>query len=136
VTGIELGDGCVNAIFAEASEAGVLVGCAGDSDYSAFPIVHTIKTGVVLVSGGIAMASWSAACPAGSPGCADPSISRVHAVGAKVYAGDQAAGRLFVLDTKGGGLSERRGYADGGTPIDLCPLGPFGYSNVADLFSR
>ncbi|HET7040823.1 MAG TPA: hypothetical protein VFI13_02345, partial [Gemmatimonadales bacterium] len=133
VTGIPLGDGCVNAIFAEASVAGVLVGCAGDSDYSQFPTVHTVKTGVVLVSGGEAVASWAATCPAGDATCADPSIARVHAFGSKVYAGDQAAGRLFVLDATDGRLTERRGYSDGGTPIDLCPVGPFGYSNVADM---
>src|SRR6185436_4913002 len=80
VTGIPLGDGCVNAIFAEAFGAGVLVGCAGDSDYSAFPVVHTVKTGVVLVDGHQAVASWSPSCPPGSSTCADPSISRVHAV--------------------------------------------------------
>lgn len=135
VTGILLGDGCVNAIFVTSSPSGVLVGCAGDSDYSEFPIVHTVKTGVVLVSGDQAVASWAARCPQGSPTCADPSIARVHAVGARVYAGDQAAGRLFVLEAANGALSERRGYADGGAPIDLCPLGPFGYSNVADLYS-
>jgi hypothetical protein len=133
VTGILLGDGCANAIFAAASAAGVLVGCAGDSDYSQFPIVHTIKTGVVLVSGEQAVASWAATCPPATPSCADPSIARVHAYGSKVYAGDQAAGRLFVLDSAGGGLTERRGYANGGAPIDLCPIGPFGYSNVADM---
>ena len=134
VTGVPLGDGCVNAIFAEASAAGVLVGCAGNSDFNQFP-VRTTQTGVVLVSQGQAVASWAAACPSGSTTCADPSIARVHAFGSKVYAGDQAAGRLFVLDAADGGLTERRGYAAGGAPIDLCPIGPFGYSNVADLLT-
>lgn len=138
VTAIDLGaDVCLNAIFAASSAQGLLVGCAGDSDYSQFPIVRTVKTGVVLVVGDRPVASWAAACPPEAEGgpCGDPSISRVLAVGDKVYAGDQAAGRLFVLGIEGGRLVERRGYADGGTPIGLCPPGPFGYSNVADLYA-
>lgn len=136
VTAIDLGaEVCLNAIFAASSAEGLLVGCAGDSDYSQFPIVRTVKTGVVLVAGDRPVAAWAAACTPEAEGgqCGDPSISRVHAVGGKVYAGDQAAGRLFVLGLRDGGLVEQRGYADGGTPIGLCPLGPFGYANVADL---
>ena len=101
------------------------MGCAGNSDYSQFPVVRTVRTGVVLVSGDQVVASWAARCPEGSTTCADPSISRVHAVGSKVYAGDQAAGRLFVLEASGGNLSERprlRGRRHADRPLPHRPV--------------
>lgn len=137
---IDLGsDVCLNAVsVASAGDAGLVVGCAGQSDFSNWPEVTTQKTGVVLVRGDSRVAAWSASCPADAgAGCASPSVGRLAVVGTRVLAADQAAGRVFVLDIAGGALVERRGYSspDGGGPILACPVGPAGYSNVADLYA-
>jgi hypothetical protein len=57
--------------------------------------------------------------------------------GGQLYVGDQNGGRVFVLEGTAGQLSERRGYfADGGAPIQACPVSPtLGYSNVSDLLA-
>lgn len=135
VTAIDLGsDVCVNAGFAaSAGEAGLVVGCGGQSDYSNWPVVTTQKTGVVLVKGDRRVAAWSAACPEGAT-CASPAVLRLLVVGSRIYVGDQAAGRVFVLEIVGDSLVERRGYSTG-SPIAVCAVGSLGYSNVADLYA-
>lgn len=130
-------DKCLNAVWTQAAGDHVVVSCAGQSDYSNFPIVTTTESGLALINANNEVASAiEVSCPAGGDaGCASVSLSRFGVVGQNVYVGDQAAGRLFVVGIENGQLVERRTYS-AGQPLNVCPVNmTTGYSNVGDVLS-
>lgn len=131
-------DKCRNAVWTATAGDNVVVSCAGESDYSMFPVVTTKATGLALVGANDQLLSTvSVSCPAnGDGGCASPSIGRFGVFGNSVYAADQSAGRLFVFDIVNNQLVEKRTYANGQEPLLVCPVDAMtGYSNVGDVLA-
>lgn len=100
----------------------LVVSCAGATDYTNYPVVTTSKSGLVLVNANDQrVGAYPAACPAPADGgCIDPSLGNVAASGQRVYAADQSAGRMFVVDVSDAGFTEVRGYGADGGPLQLC----------------
>jgi DNA-binding beta-propeller fold protein YncE len=135
VTALSLGsDVCLNAVSLAVTPQGLVVSCAGVSDFSQWPLVKTEKTGAVLISPtGARLGSWSLSCPPADPDCPTPLAGKVTASGSRVYLADQTAGRVFILDSSTGTLEERRGFAKE-APVVACAVDPArGYSSVMDL---
>lgn len=129
-------DKCLNAVWTQTVGDHVLVSCAGQSDYSMFPIVTTTETGVALIGANDqVLSSVEFSCPAGGDGgCASPSAGRFSVKGSTVLVADQSAGRLFALELANDQLTESRTYSTAEGPLNVCPVSPMtGYSNVGDV---
>ncbi|MGQ0504131.1 MAG: MXAN_6577-like cysteine-rich protein [Myxococcaceae bacterium] len=132
VTAVELPqDKCLNPGWLATSADGttLYVSCGGrvtrDSDFNA---LSSESAGIVaLAANDSVRASWSAACPTGVNGCAIPNPGRFARQGNRLFVADQTAGRVWILEDNGASLVERRGYADGGTPVTACGLSAGGY---------
>lgn len=126
---------CVNPVWAAPAGSGVLVSCAGNTDFSMFPVVRTTASGVALIGGNDqVLSSVAVGCGAQDAGCVDPSLGRFGVVGTSAYVGDQAQGRIFVVDVQEGALVETATYTNG-QPLLVCPVGAAGYSNVSDVLA-
>ncbi len=138
LTRIELPASCLNPGYLVPSpDAGTLyVSCTGAPAYdSSFKLLANTNAGVVALGPDDQVkGSWSVSCPAnGDGGCAPPMPGRFAARGNRLYVGEASAGRVFVLEDTGAALVERRGYADGGTPVQACGVSAAGFGNVYDL---
>ncbi len=132
--------GCLNAVaVAPSADGGMLyVSCAGNPTYdSNYNLLANSHAGVVALGpDDRVVGSWSASCPPGADaGCVPPMPGRIAVRGNRVFVADQSIGRVFILEDTGAALVERRGYADGGTPVQACASNSFGFGNVADLVS-
>lgn len=126
---------CVNAVWAAPVGTGVLVSCAGNTDFSMFPVVRTTASGVAFIGGNDeVLSSVALGCGGADAGCVDPSMGRFGVVGTSAYVGDQAQGRVFVVDVQDGQVTETATYG-AGQPLLVCPVGMAGYSNVSDVLS-
>jgi len=124
VSAIDLGaDACLSPYALTTVGDKLVVSCSGVSDYSAYPVITTSKTGLVLVDANDQRVGvYAAGCtPAASDaGCVDPSMGNLAVVGQRVYAADQTAGRLFVVDVGDAGFTEVRGYGVAEGPLQVC----------------
>src|SRR5262249_39714298 len=111
ITPIYLPDGCLDAFWVASAGDSVFVSCGGEVRYDQPPPFPVEKSGLVVVNNADQpIAIWSASC-AGAPACAPPSAGRFTISRDRLYVGDSASGRVFVLQLDGGQLVERRGYA-------------------------
>lgn len=136
LTSIDLGTQCLNPVAISSHQGRLFISCGGAAVYdSNFALVGTSSSGVLALDPvTMRRAMWSPQCPPGGDGgCMGILPSRLAVRDGRLYLGDQNGGRIFVADLLAdGGISERRGYANG-APIQACGIGPFGYSNVADV---
>lgn len=117
------GDACLTPYALTQVGDKLVVSCAGESDFSNYPVVTTSKTGLVLLDGNDERVGvYEAGCTpeATDAGCLDPSLGNLTAVGQRVYAADQSAGRLFVVDVADAGFTEVRGYGVAQGPLQVC----------------
>lgn len=124
VSEIDLGgDACLSPFALIPVGDKLVVSCSGASDFSNFPEITTTKTGLVLLGADDQRVDvYTPSCD-GQPadaGCADPSLGHLAAVGQRVYAADQTAGRLFVVDVADAGFTEVKGYGVDGGPLQVC----------------
>jgi hypothetical protein len=128
VDAIDLGaDVCLNAFWVAASGNALYVSCSGKATYAGppnFELLAIEKSGVVALNQqGERISAWNVACAPGGTGCIPPSVQRFAIFNHRLYLGDQAGGRVFVVESDGGTLVERRGHnavAGGGPPIAAC----------------
>lgn len=97
----------------------MLVSCAGartvDKNYE---ITGVSNTALLLLNGSDQqIAAWVPSTDAGQP---LPSVGRAVAQNTTVYVADETASRLYVIDYATNSFVERVGYADGGTPPQVC----------------
>ncbi len=134
VTTLDLGAAdCLNPQWVTAVGDGLAVACGGRITYSAtFEVEGVEAAGVVLLDGTDARtAAWSSACPSADAGCKPMMPGRLAVQGSRLLVTDQNAGRVVVLDTADGGLTELRGVT---SAIEACPVSPTtGVANVADV---
>jgi hypothetical protein len=117
------GDACLSPFALIPVGDKLVVSCSGASDFSNFPTVTTSKTGLVLLDTSDQRVDVYTPSCSGQPadaGCADPSLGHLAAVGQRVYAADQSAGRLFVVDVADAGFTEVRGYGVDAGPLQVC----------------
>lgn len=124
---------CLNPQWVTTVGSSVAVSCGGRATYDANYAITAIEaSGVVLVSNGVKTAAWSGASCSGGGDCKPLFPGRMTAQGTKLLVTDQNGGRLVVLDTAAG-LTEVHGVNDA---LSLCPAGPSGAANVADVNAR
>jgi len=119
-------DFCLNAFWLAASDDALYVSCSGKATYTfpSYELLAVEKSGVVVLNQREErISAWNVACGPGGAGCVPPSVGRFAVFNHRLYLGDQAGGRVFVVESDGGNLVERRGYnpVDGGAPISACP---------------
>lgn len=118
----------------------LLVSCAGRVEYEQVPPYRATVTasGVLALDREDAVTStWSLECPKDADGgCEPPVAGRLAVHGDDVYVGSANQGRMFVLELDGGSLAERRGFRTTAGPLDACPPGPFGFTNVGDVVAN
>ena len=73
-------------------------------------------------------------CADGDTSCAPAQTGRFGIKGEDLVIADQNAGRLFVVGFHPGTLIAKR-TPYGGTALNVCPVGPAGFSNVADILA-
>jgi hypothetical protein len=126
-TPIYLGNVCLNTYWVQSTGNNLLVSCSGNFGAS------FDRTAVLVLDQQDQIASsWS---PCATPGCIPSSAGRFAVWGNRIYVGDNASGRVFVVQLDGGQLIEQRGYSEGGQPLMPCPANPMGYSYVSDIVS-
>ncbi len=141
VDAIYLGaDVCLNAFWVVASEEALYVSCSGKATYTlpSYELLAVEKSGVVVLNQREErISAWNVACGPGAVGCVPPSVQRFAVFNHRLYLGDQVGGRVFVVESDGGNLVERRGYnpMDGGPPIPACPRDPGLPSLVIDMIA-
>lgn len=124
---------CLNPQWVTTVGNAVAVSCGGRPTYDANYAITAIEaSGVVLVENGVKTATWSGASCASGGACKPLFPGRMTAQGTKLLVTDQNGGRLVVLDTASG-LTEVHGVDDA---LSLCPAGPSGAANVADVNAR
>lgn len=131
VSVIDLGAAdCLNPQWVASLGERLAVSCAGRVTYSAtFAVERVEAAGVLLLDGADAKtATWaSAACASLDAGCLPMMPGRLAVQGSRLLVSDQNAGRVVVLETADGGLSEVRG-------VDACPVSATtGVANVSDV---
>jgi hypothetical protein len=134
-------DVCLEPLWLAPSGDGsrLFVSCAGEVDNSGAPNFNTVGVHqgavVSLNASGQRVASWSCASVSGGTGCNtfSPNTFAVH--GTRLYVGDTSFGRMLVLESQDGGLSEAAGFGSGTTPLTVCPLNAAGNSNVSSVVS-
>lgn len=136
---------CLNPRALVGSGEFLVVSCGGRPVYG--PNWETIaneRAGVVVLDANDrAVSSWSASCPTGAAsadggsGCEPVLPGALAVLDRLIYVADQSRGRLFVLELdEGGHLVERQGFASGSSPpVQICPLSPTGFANVAHLLA-
>jgi len=142
VDGVDLGaDVCLNAFWVAASGDALYVSCSGKATYSfpSFDLIAVEKSGVVALNQREErISAWNVACAPGGTGCIPPSVQRFAIFNHRLYLGDQAGGRVFVVESDGGTLVERRGHnpmAGGGPPIAACVREGGRLSLVSDVIA-
>ena len=100
----------------------MLVSCSGARTYdSNFNITSVAKTALVLLGANDQrLAAWVPDNAPGAGGANPPSVGRAIPLGSRVYVADETASRLYVVEMVNNTLVQRVGYADGGTPPQLC----------------
>ncbi len=131
-------DKCRNAAWVRATGESVVVSCLGQADYSMWPTVLVGQAGVALIQNDEVKDAIEIACAEGTTTeeCPDPFVGRFDIVGGRIFLGDQAAGRLYVvgLDAAAGKLTQLRTHAEGGGPLNACPVDPMsGVANIGDV---
>ncbi len=127
VTAIDLGaDACLNTFWISFADDALYVSCAGRIVYGpgGRPLVVEKSGVVVLNQREERISTWTASCASDSTGCVPPSVGRFAIFNRRLYLGDQAGGRIFVVESQSDHrLVERRGHnpVDGGPPIIACP---------------
>jgi hypothetical protein len=137
---------CLNPVCVFSANSKLFVSCAGKANYDVagnYALLSTDHSGVVTVDPMNGVTSqWTPSCPAdaglpdGGTSCLPILPSRLAVFGTNVFMGDQNGGRIFVLDSSDGGLTETAGYSSSAKqgPIQACGIDPtLGYSNVADI---
>lgn len=129
-------DKCLNATWIAAQGDQIVVGCAGRAAYdpNTFQLLSVDATGVALIEQDQVAGAVSFKCADGDSTCAPPMVGRFSIKGDDILVGDQNAGRIFVVGIAPGTLTEKRGPLDG-TALNVCPVGPAGFSNVADILA-
>ena len=141
VTAINLGaDVCLNAFWLSAADDALYVSCAGKIIYGpGYQPLAVDKSGVVVLNEREERVStWNVACAPGSAGCIPPSVGRFAIFNHRLYLGDQAGGRVFVVESLGDHqLIERRGHnpVNGGPPLLVCPRDAGMLSLVIDVIA-
>jgi len=125
VTTLNLGaDVCLNAFWLSADDRALYVSCAGKTIYGPGYVPLAVeKSGVVVLDEGEQRVStWTVSCAPEATGCLPPSVGRFAVFDHQLFLGDQAGGRVFVLQSADNQLIERRGHnsVDGGPPIPAC----------------
>jgi hypothetical protein len=128
VTAINLGcDACLNTFWLSATDDALYISCSGKIVYGpGFEILSVDKSGVVVLNQNEdRVSTWNVSCAPKSKDCIPPSVGRFAIFNHnRLYLGDQAGGRVFVVESLGDlRLVERRGHnpVDGGPPILACP---------------
>ncbi len=135
-TPIYLGDVCLNTFWVQSMGSTLLVSCSGKIGYDRPPPFPVDRSAVLALDPQDRLvSSWTASCGSATS-CAPPSAGRFSIFGDRLYVGDNASGRVFVLQLVDNQLIERRGYADGGQPPTPCPPDSVtGLSYVPDIVS-
>ena len=124
VSGVELGDSCLDAFWISAADDGLYVSCSGAVTYGpGYVPIAVEKSGVVFLDAQDRVVStWNVSCAPGATGCLPPVVTRFARIGDQLYLADESAGRIFVVERVNNQLIERRGLnaQDGGPPIDAC----------------
>jgi hypothetical protein len=132
-------DVCLNTFWLAASDEALYVSCSGKATYGpSFELISVEKSGVaVLNRGEERVSAWNVACPPELASCVPPSVGRFAVFNNRLLLGDQAGGRVFVVESDGGYLVERRGHnpVDGGPPILACPRASGMPSLVIDVIA-
>ncbi len=136
-TTLNLGAGiCLDPVCVQPANGRLYVSCAGAAIYDTahnFALIGTDRAAVVAVDPAAGVtAHWTPSCPAdaglpdGGTSCLPILPSRLAIFGGNVFIGDQNGGRIFVLDSADGGLTEKRGYFgyEAGGPIQACGVDP------------
>jgi hypothetical protein len=131
VSVIDLGAGdCLNPQWVTSLGDALAVSCGGRVTYSpTFEVERVEASGVLLLDGADAkLATWtSGACASRDAGCLPMMPGRLAAQGTRLLVSDQNAGRVVVLETADGGLTEVRG-------VEACPVSATtGVANVSDV---
>ena len=129
VTKVRLPPECLNAGWLRSAGDALLVTCSGRADYATTP-VGVSSAAVVAVLGDGRTVVHPVACPAGAAGCAPFSPGRFEVLGRRVYVGDNASGRVLVLEWTGSGFTELAGPAGA---LAACPASESGLAYVADV---
>jgi hypothetical protein len=122
----------------------LFVGCAGKSVTTGSP--YFTFTGLdrsavlTLNSSNQRTAVWNCQTAKAVPGsgCGTFSANVFDVRGTRLYVGDNAFGRLLVLDSADGGLAEVAGFGPGASesPLQVCPINPTtGNSNISYVLS-
>jgi len=98
----------------------MLVSCTGvrffDKDFNTLSVANTAL--LLLDGNDQQITTW---VPSNGPGQPPPSVGRTAVQNTTVYVADETASRMYVLDYGTNAFVERVGYADGGTPPQICP---------------
>ena len=102
----------------------MLVSCAGARTYDDnFNILSVANTALLLLGANDQpLATWVPDNAPSAGGANPPSVGRAISLGSRVYVADETASRLYVLELVNNAFVERVGYADAGTPPQLCDI--------------
>jgi hypothetical protein len=122
-----------------ADGTGLFVTCAGHVTTSGAPHYNTqsVDRGAVVAvnASNQRVATWSCATMGADSGCGSFSPNVFAVRGSRLYVGDNSYGRVLVLDTQGGGLTEVAGFSSGKGPLQACPVNAQGNANISYVLS-